>query len=178
MTSGPITQLRSDRSGIALVEFAIVLPVLILLYLGGFSFANAMAFNRKLASATRAVADLTAQRSSVDRMTLQAIVGARTPIMAPYVLPSGTARVSEIKTDGSSNPTVAWSYAAEGTALSPGSAYDLPSDIRIPNGYYIVAELRYSLAPIAAYTPLVTLPLGERVIMLPRKSTDVPCSDC
>ena len=170
--------LGNDIRGVALVEFAIVLPILVLLLLGGFTFANAMAFNRKLASATRAVVDLTAQRASVDRSILETIASVRTPIMAPFALPAGTARISEIRTDGSNNATVTWSYASEGNALIKGAAFDLPSDIRIPNGAYLISELQYAFTPIVKYAPFVTLPLGERVIMVPRKSSDVPCSDC
>lgn len=167
-----------NRRGVALIEFAIVLPVLMLLFFGGFTMASGMAFNRKLSVATRALADLTSQRAAVDRDALSGIVAMGAPIVVPYRLANGLTRVSQVVTDGNGDGRIDWSYAGDGTALARNAAYPLPSDVRFPNTAYLVAEMRYPFRPLASLVPLATIPLGENVIMLPRKSSSVPCTDC
>lgn len=43
-----------DRRGVAMVEFALILPVMLVLYLGGAQLQDGIACNRKVTIATRA----------------------------------------------------------------------------------------------------------------------------
>ncbi|WP_447411811.1 TadE/TadG family type IV pilus assembly protein, partial [Clostridium perfringens] len=56
--------LRRDRRGTVLVEFAVMLPVMLVLWMGSLQIEDGIACNRKVTIATRAVADLVAQNVS------------------------------------------------------------------------------------------------------------------
>jgi Flp pilus assembly protein TadG len=56
--SASARRLACDARGVALVEFAICLPVLILLYLGAYVISDAITCNRKVTRSARAVTDL------------------------------------------------------------------------------------------------------------------------
>lgn len=57
--------LLRDRAGAAAVEFALVLPIAISLFLGTFELANVLLCHMKLVAATQTAADLLAQQSTV-----------------------------------------------------------------------------------------------------------------
>ena len=63
---GRYRSLLQDNAGAALIEFAMVLPVLILCYLGGFQLMEAVSVYRKVTTSTRSIADLTSRSSSVN----------------------------------------------------------------------------------------------------------------
>ena len=86
--------LLHDRSGTSAVEFAIALPVLILLFTGGFQLSDAVAAYRKVTTTARAMADLTSQYSTVNDTTLDRILNASQQVMAPYASSNATLVVS------------------------------------------------------------------------------------
>jgi Flp pilus assembly protein TadG len=58
-------RLWADQGGVSAVEFAICLPFIVLLYLGGYQLSDSISAYRKVTAATRTVADLTSQSTSV-----------------------------------------------------------------------------------------------------------------
>ena len=62
---GVLRRLIADRRGVSAVEFALVAPILVLLYFGLVELSQAATADRRLAHATSAVGDLVAQASSV-----------------------------------------------------------------------------------------------------------------
>ena len=54
-----------DRRGTSAVEFAMLLPLLLTLYLGTFEISQGIGINRKVTLTTRTVADLASQVSSI-----------------------------------------------------------------------------------------------------------------
>ena len=53
-----VRRLRGNQSGVGAVEFALIAPVLIMLYMGSLEVSVAMSVNKKLARAASTVADL------------------------------------------------------------------------------------------------------------------------
>ena len=74
----------SDRRGVAASEFAMSLPFLVLLYIGGYQLSDAISAYRKVAVATRTVADLTSQYTSVSYDDLDEILNASAQVLSPY----------------------------------------------------------------------------------------------
>ncbi len=71
----------SNAEAVAAVEFAIILPFLLALYLGSIEAGDGMAVQFKTALATRAVTELTSQYTSIDDSTMSSILGAAAAVV-------------------------------------------------------------------------------------------------
>ena len=87
-----LKRLRSDIRGIAAVEFALIAPVVILLYCGFAELTMAMMAERRAAHTASVVADLVAQTPSISSAELTDIwtVGQRDYESLPDEHPSAT----------------------------------------------------------------------------------------
>lgn len=166
--------LGADRRGLALIEFALVLPVLIALFLGVYQLSDAVACARKVAVTTRAIADLTSQYQSVDTATLNTILGASQQILYPYDASKATITVSEIVTDANGATTIVWSQSLRGTARAAGASFAAPAAVVTKGGYLIVAEVRYAYTPAIDTGLIGAIPLGDTIYMSPRLSDSEP----
>jgi Flp pilus assembly pilin Flp len=81
-----------DRRGVSAVEFALLLPVMIALYLGSVEISTGVSMQRKVTLTAGAVANLTAQSTALVTSDLTNIMNASTAILAPYSA-SGLCRV-------------------------------------------------------------------------------------
>ncbi|HDL17096.1 MAG TPA: pilus assembly protein, partial [Rhizobiales bacterium] len=76
--------LAHDTGGVSAVEFALILPIMITMYIGAVEFSSALTVDRRVSSVASAAADLTAQAEEVTSNSLQDIFTAATSIMTPY----------------------------------------------------------------------------------------------
>jgi Flp pilus assembly protein TadG len=171
-----LASLKSDERGLALVEFACVLPVLLLLYLAGYQVSDALSCNRKVTISARAIADLTTQNATVTTGQLDTILSAAGKVMAPYNIANAVSRVTELKTDGSGNTTVVWSRDSTGGGRTPNSSFTLPPNIKINNSFVILSEVTYSYKPAVNFSIVGPMPLGDAIYMNPRVSNSVDLS--
>lgn len=163
---------KNDR-GVALVEFACVLPVLLLLYLGGAQLTDALACNRKVTIASRAVADLTTQNASVTDAQIQTILNAASKVIAPFTLSSATVQVSELYTDKNGSTRVVWSKNNKGSGYAANASYALPTNIKVNDSYVVVGQVVYSYQPAVPFKIIGPLTLADTIYMNPRVSNSV-----
>lgn len=163
----------ADRDGVAAVEFAIILPVMLTLYLGCVELGDGWAANFKTTLAARTVANLASEYTSIDSPTMSAILGAASTVMAPYTS-SPVVVVSEISTNASGQGTVTWSAASSnGTARTQGSSVSLPSQMQTANVKMILGEVTYPYTPALGYVITGTINLYQTEYFFPRMSTCV-----
>ena len=172
--------LAADTSGLALIEFAMVLPVLMILYLAGFQLGDGIACSRKVTIATRAVADLVAQNLSgtTSAVEVQGSLAAASQILAPYDTSNAVVRITEVATDASRRTTVQWSRASDASAYRRGDPVVIPDAMRIQGTYLLYAEVRYAYRPLTRFGFLDSLDLKDSLYMLPRNSSRIDCADC
>ena len=58
--------LRRDQRGVSAVEFAMLLPLMVTLYLGAVEISQGVAIHRKVTLTARTVADLASQVTSIN----------------------------------------------------------------------------------------------------------------
>jgi Flp pilus assembly protein TadG len=166
--------LRGDRRGVAAVEFALLTPVLLLVYLGGFEASQAVATFRKLSDMTVELANITAQYTTMSNTDVTSVEAASTQIMAPYTTSNAAIVVSEITTDANSNATVTWSVPYNGaTALTKGASYTLPSGMVTASTSYILVKSTYTYTPSIGSAYIGAIPMTDQIYMLPRQSTSI-----
>lgn len=168
-----IRSLLHDRRGISAVEFAICLPFLALLYIGGYQLSDATSAKRKVTVATRAVADLTSQYTSVSEADLDTILNASTQILAPYKIAAAKVTVTQVYVDSTLAPKVVWSRGKNVNPLVTGAAFTLPTSMKRADTYVIVANVDYAYTPIAASSMIGSIAMRDTIIMWPRASAQV-----
>lgn len=140
-----------DERAAAVVEFALVLPVLLLFALGVTEVGRLALLAIKLQHAATAIADLASRLpdEQLTRATLNDLFDAAEHILEPFdVAAEGVAIVSGVETNGGGSATVLWQErgagslaAASGIGRKGGSAA-LPSELLSRSGeIVIVAEL-------------------------------------
>jgi Flp pilus assembly protein TadG len=184
-----VRELWIDAKAVAAVEFAIVVPFMLLLYIGGVELSNGLAINLKVTATSHSVADMVSQNTQISTAQMQTILGASSKIIAPYrTTDSGgnslmTVTVSEVSTDGSGNATVQWSKSYNGATVGAGRTVGqpmtLPSSLTgTPNHNVslILGEVSYAYTPNLGYTISGTVTLRDSYYLFPRCSTNSPTS--
>ncbi len=167
-------RLRDNASGVALIEFAMVFPILVVLYLGGFQLMDAVSVYRKVTTTTRSLADLSTQMANVNAASVQTVLDASAQIMAPYSASGGTYRISLINVDNAGVSTVEWSQSKSGTdELNPGDGYALPASVKKNNLDVIVCDVVYTYRPIAFFSLMGNIPFRDQIFMIPRNGSTV-----
>jgi Flp pilus assembly protein TadG len=180
MTSEPaattiLTRLRDlcgDRRGVAAVEFAIVLPFMLALYVGGVELGDGMAIQVKVTDAAHTLADIATQNKNISNATMQTILNASQQIIAPFSQTNVVVTLSEISTDNSGAATVTWSDSLHGTPRPVGQAYTLPTSLAGQRGIsLILGEVSYAYTPNLGYTITGTVNITDSYLLFPRNST-------
>jgi Flp pilus assembly protein TadG len=148
------------NGGVAAVEFAMVLPVMALMYLGMTEMTFAVNTDRKITLLSRTLADLTGRATSVSSTEMDTIFAASVSVMAPYRSDKAKMVVSSIvvKDTGQKDPntkspilkgTVCWSEARGGaTALPKGSTVTVPEGFQTADSSYVRADVVMDYSPL------------------------------
>lgn len=172
--AGFLSRLWRCTRGLALVEFAMVVPVLLSLYLGGYVVLDALTCNRKVTLAARSIADLTSRYSSVSASDLTTISGSATQIMWPYGASSSiSVRVSQVLVTSTTKATVVWSQGQNMTARTAGASMTIPTSLAANGSYLILGEVAYTYTPPVTFRSFGLMALNQSIYMVPRISTSV-----
>jgi Flp pilus assembly protein TadG len=153
MVTDPVSTLPSllarfirDRRGVSAVEFALILPVMVLLFAGSNEFSEALTVDRKVNQLANTVGDLVAQRETINATEMNNILSAGTAIMLPYDTAPVEVLVMAVNVESSSKQTVAWAVAQNDVDPSDGGTPPIvvPSSIAPIGGQMIVARVRYT----------------------------------
>lgn len=164
-------RLWRDEGGTALVEFTLVFPVLIALFLGLVEFGEVFSVNRKVTNAAATVSDLVSQVPSVTDADLADISAVATELLKPYPSASFGMVISSIVANSeNSAATVAWSYSTGTgvTARTQGTAYTLPAGLTEPGSSVIMVETFYNFTPTVGLYLTGTHKLQAQAYFRPR----------
>jgi Flp pilus assembly protein TadG len=196
-TSSPFGTLKRfgrSRDGVSAIEFALILPFMLTLYLGGAELGDGFAMQFKATLAARTVADLTSQCGNntldgqycatanglaIDTASMNQILGAAATVMTPYSTNNMVITVSELKfTVGNGTATVVWSASNSGSGRAQNSTFALPTAFQsLPSGtyYVILGEVTYPYTPSMGYVLTGTIDIYQDAIFFPRNSDAPGC---
>lgn len=167
-----IANLKTDHSGIAAVEFALILPVMLALFLGSIEISQLIIVDRKVSNVAGTIGDLVAQsEDSIQSSVLSDYFTASEHIIAPFPSNVLSQVVTCVYVDSSGATTVIWSRANNGgSAHTTGAPFTIPTSISdvAHDTYLIVAESAYTYSPILGYTLDNSIALGETFVFYPR----------
>jgi Flp pilus assembly protein TadG len=168
-----LVRFAKAHSGLAAVEFAMLLPVLMTLYLGCVEVTTAVATQRKVTLTAHALADLPSRFTAVTNADMSNILNAASDIIAPYTAAQLKSVVSELAIDANGHATVVWSDTLNGTARTVGTVVNIPANLAAPNTYLLLGEAQYSYTPPYGYVVTGTITLSDQIYMRPRQSNSV-----
>jgi Flp pilus assembly protein TadG len=181
-----VTKFFEDRRGIAATEFAVIVPIMLVLLFSTVEFCSGLAVDRKVSLVARTIANLTSQGTNASVSDLTNFFGAANLIMVPYVQPTYPApnmTISELYIDPSSGVArVQWSWGSAPRGLSsvvsiPSSmiATDPTTHAIIPNQYIIFSEVNTVYTPSLGSFGMMhgAVTLSDVAYALPRQSTCV-----
>ena len=126
-----IIRFYADRAGVAATEFAIILPVLILMFFGGIELSEAMTVNRRVATAASTLADVLAQSETLTQSEVDGLMDTVTDILEPVDISGLQITVASVELDGSGDPIYVWSRDDSGNEpFSAGTAYPDTDDMQ------------------------------------------------
>jgi Flp pilus assembly protein TadG len=172
--SRQLARFAHDRRGVSAVEFAMLLPLMITLYLGTVEISQGVAINRKVTLTTRTVADLASQVSSINNADMTNILKATAAVVAPYDASKLKVVVSAVTIGADSVAKVTWSDTLNGTKYEPGTVITtIKPALKVPNTTLIWSEVTYLYKPTIGYMISGTLTLADQIFMRPRLSDTV-----
>jgi Flp pilus assembly protein TadG len=137
-----------DKRGVSAMEFALLAPIILLMYVGTAEMGNLLTVDRRVETVAATAADLTAQVKQVSDSDLSDISDASKSILTPYDTTPLKIVLSSVVADQNNNGKVAWSYSKTGSPRAVGSAYALPPGTTVANSSVIVAEVTYAFKPL------------------------------
>lgn len=164
-----------NTSGASAVEFALILPVMLALFVGMAEFAHAIDNYRKVTLLARTVADLTAQGDTSNPITsgtMTDILSSSSLVLYPFSTSNVTVVVSAMGvylTTLNTRPYVCSSTALNTTARTAKAA---ATDLTVPAPFQTTG-MRYILAEVKMpYTPV----LGSALVKLFTSSSSISFS--
>ncbi|CAN5397806.1 hypothetical protein BH09PSE3_BH09PSE3_23910 [soil metagenome] len=125
-----LTRFMQNMRGAVIVEFAICLPVLLLLYTGGVSLSDMIACKRKVTIAARSLADLVSRTTSPaiiynnpQNANAKSYLSASAVVLSPYNLSKATEQISLLRVCDATHAYVVWTQAQtqsdDGSTVTP-----------------------------------------------------------
>ena len=162
--------------GLAAVEFAIILPLMVVMFLGSVEVSNYVTMARRVSTIASTGADLAAQEASLTNAEVNDIFGALTSIMSP--LSPAVAKIVITSVVADANGTTyraAWSDARNHAPRVVGSVVsrvDFPAGLLVAFQGAIMVEVTYGYDPMFA-TFLQHTTLKDSFYLKPRKSLTI-----
>ncbi|AYG94470.1 pilus assembly protein [Brevundimonas naejangsanensis] len=178
---GLLGRLAGDRRGVSAVEFALLAPVMILIYFGLVEFCQGYMAERRSGHAASVVADLVAQSGGTSRLDLDRTFAVGDTIMRPFSAAPLSIRVSSVTVDARGVATVQWSRANDRnlTRRAPLSVVaDLPPGLISTGETLILGETEYAYRSIFAQALPRSVTFRRSYYLRPRTTDRIACADC
>jgi Flp pilus assembly protein TadG len=165
--------LSRDCRGIAATEFAVIVPIMLVMFFGTVELATGVAVDRKVALVARTLSDLTSRSLSVGGADMTNFFAASGAIMTPYSTAPTKATISELYVDPTTHKArVQWSKGSSPRAVS--STVTIPVALAVDGTYLIFSEVSYLYVPTIGYVMAKSgVNLNDVAYTRPRQSTCV-----
>ncbi|HLY06235.1 MAG TPA: TadE/TadG family type IV pilus assembly protein [Rhizomicrobium sp.] len=168
-----------SNSGLAGIEFALLLPLMVTLLLGTVGICNALSARQKVIDLSSNVSDLVAMGTSVNSTDISNAYSAGNAIMYPYSSANTTIVISSLVYSAATQKvTVAWSRAQNGTPLLQGLVVTPPAGVvaTTDGASAILATVTYHYTPPLGF--FGSIPMTFSFYSRPRESLAVTCNGC
>lgn len=167
-----IRRFFKQSHAVAAVEFALVFPFMLFLYVGTSELGQAIIVDRKVTVVSAGLGDLVARvNSSFSMAELNDYFAAAEATMAPYDTTKLKQVVTCVYVNAYGATNIVWSKGYNGgTAHTKNTSYALSNEMKniSKDGYVIVAETEYEYVPLLGYVFEDGFTLYEESFFAPR----------
>ncbi len=170
----------AQEGGIAAVEFALILPILLVLWIGGVEVTGALSADRRINNLASSVGDLVAQAEDpITNSAIDDIFAIAESAMFPFDPREAAMRVTAVWIDKNRVPRVTWSRAkGSEAAYSAGATMNVvPASLRQPETQILMSEVFFDYRPAVGYVVTGNLDLEDRMFFVPRRATKLRLCD-
>lgn len=181
MKRGILSRFRRDTRGVSAVEFALIAPVIVLMYAGTVQVCQAFMSDKRSGHAASIVADMVAQNASLSRSQVENVMGVGDRIMRPFPADGLTLRVTSVTNEGG-DAVVDWSQRRGGAAAlaawSKGDKIDVPAGLLADGDSLIIVNSQYAYQPMIKAKDVVTPATFDHTAYYEPRFGSVACADC
>lgn len=187
--------LAGDRRGVAALEFALVVPLLLSMYFVTMEVAQAIETNKKVSRVGSMVADLITQQQAITKAEVEAIMAIGEATLQPYNRSKPSISVTAIQITDETTPKVkvVWSRKLVNGTFSIDATKDsittVPTALKIKGSFLIRVKSSLDYKPVITWAAedkpalglmaaFANIAMAETYHLRPRMSQTVPCSDC
>ena len=172
-----LAQFVKETRALGAVEFALIVPFMLLVWVGTVELAELHLATRKVTVAAQIAADLIAQEKSVTESQLEDVVAAVNAIMVPYPTISIGYDLVSVEADTDGNLSIGWRFTQGTASTGIGGIPPQAPPLLTENDSVIVAVISYQHQPlfdIGIVTEIVDVNISEEAYSRPRKVSKIP----
>ena len=167
-----LRQFPLARKGISAIEFALIAPLMVLIYFACIELSLMMVLDRKVTSAAASLGDLVARAAVLDDDDLDDVIQATRMIMEPNPVEDARIRVSSLY-DDDGTIRVAWSDAQNLQEYEEDTEIEIPEDLVPEDGSVIYAEVEYDYESQVGYFITTKKVIRDEFFLRPRRVSHV-----
>jgi Flp pilus assembly protein TadG len=160
------------RSGLAAVEFAMIAPVMLLLFFGLIELSNGVECRERVETTSASTADLVAQRTYISNADRDNVFAASAATLYPFAT-NPQIVITSLTDNGAGKGLVAWSDGMNTAALGVGSTVNVPAGVISTGGSVIMAQVRYTYHSGTTYVLTGPVTMQSTFYSRPRRSVTV-----
>jgi Flp pilus assembly protein TadG len=165
---------RRDKDGISAVEFALIAPVVIAMYLGMADLCQGFMAQRRVDHVGSTIADLTAQAITVSASDLNDEFTVGKLVMSPFSATPLQQRITSINCDATGKTTVLWSVGSGMSAFTTNATITVPANVVSAGQTVIRADVSYVYTSPVNYVLKTPITFTQTYYLLPRVVTSIP----
>jgi len=173
--------LRDDTKGVSAVEFAMIIPLMFVMFFGMLDLSNGFAVDRKISQISQGIADLASRYTTLAETDVTNFFIIADAMLTPYDKTQLKATISQVYIDPSTKTAkVVWSRGDE--KKNVGTVVTVPTNLIVkdaagnylPNQYLILGEANYKYVPTIGWVvPKGGLTLTDSMYTRPRQTSCV-----
>ncbi len=165
----PLQRWAREQRGVSAVEFALIAPLLIFIYLSCVEVSLMMRADRRVTATASTLGDLTARLGTVTNDDLAELYDSAVILMQPYPAAQTRMRITSVVDSGNGEKRVGWSEGHNMVALTPGVLIDVPDGIVQQPGSVILTEVEFDYSSNIGFFLKSDVKLSDRFYLRPRR---------
>lgn len=162
-----------NEKGISAVEFALIAPLMVLIYFGCIELSLLMRVDRRVTTTASSLGDLTARLVTVSDADMQELYNAAAVTMQPYDAKNARMRLTSVVDDGDGETRVDWSDGFNMTPYAKDALITVPEGLVPSPGSVIVAEVEFEYESTVALVLDASQTLKDTFYLRPRRVTKI-----
>lgn len=155
--------------GVAAMEFALVVPIMIALLFGTVEIGNLYLAYNKIGRATHMGAELGTRAGDITPDERLDILDAMTETIKPFPDNAEIVLTHVTRQPGSNNASVDWSVGHQRGSFAVGSTFALPNGLLEEGESAVIADMDYRYTPVLGdFIVKTSIELNERAVLRPR----------